>query len=303
MTRLTQILKAAFICAASFLFTTTKTLAQVPDPGFENWDSVDNGSFKTYLPAGWGDFLNQVCAFENKPWAVTRTSDAHSGSYAIQLKNIALASGTSTSLMSRSGKPEEFNNKIPVTARHTKLEGYFKYTSPGNDTFTISVLMMKGENFIGFADYARTKEADTYTKFSIPIIYTAAASEMPDSAIIIINAGSSDHFTEGTTLLLDDVSFNLSSGLQQVPFELKAEINLWPNPATDLVNLSLKGNLQGTVNVEVVNLLGQTIKQTEYPAHGSELQDTLQLGSVPKGLLFIKVTDENGSKAVRLVHE
>lgn len=303
MTRFTQFLKAAFICAAFFLFSSTKALAQIPDPGFENWDSVDNGSFKNYLPAGWGDFLNQACAAENKSWAVTRTSDAHSGSYAIQLRNIALEFATSTGLMSRSGKPEEFNNKIPVTGRHTRLEGYYKYDSPGSDTFTVNVLMIKGENFIGFADYTQTKKTGTYTKFSIPIIYTAAASEMPDSAVIIINAGSSTNFTEGTTLLLDDVNFNLSSGIGQIPFELKAEINIWPNPATNQVYLSLKGDLKGTITVEVVNLLGQTIKQLEYPAHGNELQDTLPLDDLPKGLLFIKVTDENGSKAVRLVHE
>lgn len=302
MTRFTKLFPAAFMCAASLFLSPAITQAQISDPGFENWDSVDNGSFKNYLPAGWGDFINQSCVMENKPWAVTRTNDAHSGSYAIQLKNIALETPMAAGLMSMSGKPDEFNNKIPVTTRHTKLEGYYKYSSPGNDTFRINVLMTKGDQFVGFAEYNQTKKTDTYTKFSIPVIYTSTATQIPDSAVIIISAGSGEVFTEGTTLVLDDINFNLSSGLE-TPHELKAEINVWPNPASGFINLALTGELKGLVNVEIVNLLGQTIKHIQYATHRNELQDIISLDGLAKGLLFIKITDDNGSKAVRLVHQ
>lgn len=303
MNRIKQTLAAAFICTSALFLSSNSVRAQLADPGFENWDSVENSSFTNYLPAGWGDFINQTANMEGKPWAVTRSTDAHSGSYAIQLKNVALSAPMAATLMTRSGNPEEFNNKIPVNSRHTRLEGYYKYSSPANDTFHITVIMMKDQDFIGFADYTQSKKADDYTKFSIPIMYTSAAGIIPDSATILITAGSIESFVEGTTLLLDDVNFNLSSGLQRTNTELRAEMSIWPNPASDQAQLILKGELNGPVKVEIVNLLGQVVRETEYKTNNNQLEETLNLVGLPKGLLFIKVSDLNGAKAMRIVHE
>jgi hypothetical protein len=287
----------------SGVFMGSNAKAQVSDPGFENWDSLDNGFFKNYLPAGWGDMMNMLCEMESKPWAVTRTDDARTGSYAIQLKNIALSSPAGPAILStRSGRPEEFNNKIPVNKRHAKVEGYYKYSTPATDTFTISVILMKGESFIGFGEYKQFRQADAYTKFTVPVMYMAPASVIPDSAVIMIVAGSEEHFTEGTTLILDDVDFEMQSGINEKT-ELKAEISVWPNPAAGPANLNINGELKGQVRIDVTDLLGKTIRTISLEGNTTRTQTNIMLADLPSGILFVKVSDDNGTKALRLVNQ
>jgi hypothetical protein len=295
--KLKNVLIAAIIIAAS-----TATYAQSIQGDFENWDSVDTDIFRNHLPDGWMDLSNRACEQEGKPWAVTRTTDAHSGSYAVLLKNISLSFDEPAMLMSSSNNENIMNNKIPVTARHTRFEGYYKYETPERDTFEITVLMVKGEEYLGYGEFRQSNTTPNYLKFSVPIVYIAAASKIPDSAVIMIRAGSSEHFVAGSALTLDDLGFNLSQGLNNEP-RLDAEVNIWPNPAADETTLSLKGNINGNVKIEVIDLLGKTIKDIVIEPAGRELQTSVSLAGLPQGILFIKVSDNNGSKGFRILHQ
>lgn len=285
---------------AALCLATAATQAQSIQGDFENWDSTGTDFFRNYLPTGWMEVNNYNCEQENKPWAVTRTSDARSGDYAILLRNTELSINTPALIMTATPEDESNNNRVPVNTRHTRLNGYYKYQSPEADTFFVSVIMMKGENFIGYGEYTQYRQQSAYTYFDVPIIYVNA--ETPDAAIINILAGSSEHFVAGSTLTLDDLSFNLSQGLADTR-ELQAEVSLWPNPATDQLHVSLQGNVRGQLKVEVVNLLGATIHEETIATQGFQTEATIQLSDMPSGILFVKVSDETGSKGFRILHQ
>lgn len=293
-----------FLVAALTVVSFFKANAQGINGGFEQWDSVDNGMFTNHVPTGWFEFMNSICESESLAWSVTQSTDAHSGSYAIQLKNIATSLNQTAMLMTNSSSQDGgMNNKIPVTSRYTRLEGYYKYSTLQPDTFSIMVLMTKGEDFIAVAEFKRAANTSNYTKFSIPIVYTSPASIIPDSAVIMITAGSNENFREGSTLLLDDITFALNTGLNDTKDAFKAEVSVYPNPASDYVNVAVKGAAHGKVKVELVNIIGQTLKVEEVAPLNQQVNMQLNLCDAPKGVLFIKVSDESGSKGYRILNQ
>ena len=293
-----------FLVAALTVVSFFKANAQGINGGFEQWDSVDNGMFTNHVPTGWFEFMNSICESESLAWSVTQSTDAHSGSYAIQLKNIATSLNQTAMLMTNSSSQDGgMNNKIPVTSRYTRLEGYYKYSTLQPDTFSIMVLMTKGEDFIAVAEFKRAANTSNYTKFSIPIVYTSPASIIPDSAVIMITAGSNENFREGSTLLLDDITFALNTGLNDNKDAFKAEVSVYPNPASDYVNIAVKEATHGKVKVELVNIIGQTLKVEETTPVNQQVNMQLNLCDAPKGVLFIKVSDESGSKGYRILNQ
>ncbi|MFA6260520.1 MAG: T9SS type A sorting domain-containing protein [Bacteroidia bacterium] len=296
-------IKTTFLFGATLLGSLAHANAQISDSGFEQWDSVETNGFKNFLPAGWFDITNVVCDMESQPWAVTRTTDAYKGMYAIQLKNIELSLSQPAILFSSAGYSDQINNKIPVSARYTSLNGFYKYIPAAADTFSIMVLMFKGEDMIGFGEFRSSQQTNDYTALHMPVLYTAAASVVPDSAVIMIYAGSSDHFVANTTLLLDEVEFGMTSGLSREFGDLDAKLVLSPNPATNHVNLEILGAEKGKMFVELYSITGSLIKRMEVEIGNEKQEVRLDLTEIPKGLLFVSVTDQIHTKSIKLLHQ
>lgn len=295
--------KKLLLSATAALLSVITTTAQDINGGFEQWDSVNNGIFTNHIPRGWAEFTNPTCQEEGLPWSVTRSNDARTGSSALQLKNIATSLNQTTMIMTNSANGVGFDNKIPVNARYTRLEGYCKYTTAEPDTFTIMVLMMNAGDFIAVANYEQATNTSAYTRFSIPIMYSAPSAIIPDSAVIMISAGSTETFREGSTLLIDDVAFALTNGVNDYKDELRADVSVYPNPASEFINVSVKGAAHGNVTVELVNIIGQTLQKEEIKPVNQQVDLSLKLNDAPKGILFVKVSDSSGSKGYRVFNQ
>lgn len=299
-------MKKIIIITAAVLsfFTSVKLNAQGLNGQFENWDSTETDLFKDFMPTGWINYTNQYCAMENKELAITRTTDANSGNYAIKLKNIATSIPQPAMLMTGTVTADGSSvNKVPVDKRYTKLEGFYKYSTQITDTFSIVVFMLQGEDIVGGGELKKSANTTAYTKFSIPIMYFGSASIIPDSVAIIISAGSMQDVKEGSTLLIDDVNFApLNTGINEVS-ELQAQVTLFPNPSSDVINISAQQVAHGDVKIELVNLIGQVLKSTTVTPVGQAIETSFTLVDMPKGILFVKVSDNSGSKGFRVIHQ
>jgi hypothetical protein len=69
------------------------------------------------------------------------------------------------------------------------------------------------------------------------------------------------------------------------------------------VNVSVKGATHGKVKVELVNIIGQTLKVEEVIPVSQQVNMRLNLNDAPKGVLFIKVSDESGSQGYRILSQ
>ena len=299
-------MKVIVITTLSLLvaFFGNKSKAQTLSGDFENWDSVSTEMFTDYLPNGWGAFLNQFCEEEGKPWSVTPTTDANSGTRAIQLKNIATSFSQAATLMTGGYTPENgFVNKVPVDKRYTRLEGYYKYATTLPDTFSIMAFMFKGEDIIATGELRKSANTSTYTKFSMPIVYFGGAAITPDSVAIVIYAGSIENVKEGTTLILDDIAFApVNTGILEQA-ELKANVSVYPNPSSELLTVSVQQATHGDVTIELVNMVGQVLKTQKVSPAGNNVETSFTLLDMPKGLLFVRVADDSGAKGYRIVHQ
>ena len=74
----------------------------------------------------------------------------------------------------------------------------------------------------------------------------------------------------------------------------QAEIKLYPNPATALVNYEVSKLARGRYQLAVVNMLGQRVVRREFNAFGDQTRLTLDLGGLRGGQYLVSLTNERG---------
>jgi hypothetical protein len=102
------------------------------------------------------------------------------------------------------------------------------------------------------------------------------------------------------TFRLDTVIFNGTNhvmvGLNKVTTDLNAKFTLYPNPSTDgIVTIAANSEFE---KVEVLNILGAVIS-TENGVEGNKIK--MDLGSLPAGTYFVRVSNGNKSKTEKLI--
>lgn len=69
----------------------------------------------------------------------------------------------------------------------------------------------------------------------------------------------------------------------------ESSIKLYPNPATDILNISV----EVTADLEVINIAGQVVLSTSVDAQNT----TIDISNLNRGMYFVKITDKNGNAA------
>ena len=139
---------ALLFCSALTAF------AQIPNASFENWTA---GS-----PDNW--FVNNVSALGWTP--VTRTSTAHSGTYALRGDVITMPTGGVLSPQIITGTSAA---GFAVNQRYGAITGYYQFSPSSGDRFFVTAAMYKGgASGVGVAAAGGylTTAASSYTQFS-----------------------------------------------------------------------------------------------------------------------------------------
>jgi hypothetical protein len=76
---------------------------------------------------------------------------------------------------------------------------------------------------------------------------------------------------------------------------------VYPNPAGDVVRIGFAG--AGTVQVDLLDAVGQSILRMSSPASGDRTEVTVSLADLPSGIYFLAVGDEHARRVERLVKE
>ena len=104
---------------------------------------------------------------------------------------------------------------------------------------------------------------------------------------------------DGSTVVIGDVSGKSGRGYAEVystginnagVTEIKSEFTIYPNPASDELNIKIESNLLGS-QFRIINTLGQEVKQGEL----SNLNSTIDLSKLPKGSYNMLIGTENYS--------
>lgn len=304
------------------LLARTAAAQTVTNADFETW--ATSPSTKVEAPANWltADlilaFTNQIPAtnfYDTK--TVTKTTDAHSGSFAASLNTLTLTNTAGASLIfpgfmvlgSRPGSRSQFirglpNAGSPATARPAQMQLYYKFTGPATDSASVLVYFTStapgGAPAIIGAALTYFAPSATYVPLTLPIQY--ASSAVPDSVHIQIGSGDAAKLTSGAKLLIDDITFGGTALAMRADAGLQAQLTVSPNPspAGRFVISSPATPELAAAPLTVLDVLGREVLRQ--PAQTAPTpQRTLDLGSLPLGIYLLRLDSKQGVVTRQLV--
>lgn len=289
----------------------------IPNPGFESWEDDKNAT-------DWNSSFNTV-VFGVVPvnyQAATKTTDAHSGQYAVKLnRNTVTVYGQPPIYLPGICQLGEFNideiqemvlsgemdmdmtrmmgGGAPFSEIPLSVKAWIKYQpdSETNDTLLIGVLLLKenevlGTQIIAQGYYSSGEAINDYTEITISI-ETLIPEETPEKINIIFSTASG-YGCGDASLFVDDVSVNTPSGIVgygTLPF------TIFPNPARNVVNVSLQNDQE--FDVEMYDLTGKKVLSQQ-----KQIQTTaLNIQHLSAGTYLLKLMQGEKNAIQKIVIE
>lgn len=268
-----------------------QVMAQLPNASFEQWDSsvVINGT-KIHDPLNWFS-SNSILVDIGMEQTCVRTTDAHSGNYALQLTSkkddgdeqaTYLTSGNNIG----QGPTDPTVAKFKLEGRINGFEGYYKYMPNGVDSFRVFLAMYRNGQYLGQSFIYISTPASSYTKFFWPVNYPGTITP-PDSAKFIIEP-SVINGSEGSVLILDDlgVTYGFSSGLNKE--DLALQLELYPNPTSNVLTIK-SSKWVNHFSYKIVDAKGALVLKGEYNGV------SIDVANLPQGLYNLWVSTPEGN--------
>lgn len=287
-------LPALFIIALiSSLSFTTPYIAAAQDPtpnaGFEEWTEVDF-FVDFFTPNSW-DNLDSVTAIFST-LTCQRTTDAHSGSYAVKLVTYALAAVNDTvNGIITTGNliitpPYGIEGGIPYSERPDSIACWLKYQPVGGDSTMIQFTLLAGNNdTVGMALLKVGANISSYTRFSAPVKYYSAAT--PSLSRWMVSSSNGYKAIPGSALYIDDLSLLFATGVDDV--QPASGIEITNSLVTNQLLLHNPNHVNGQLRLyDAMGALHATYPVT----HASE---QFQLPTAMNGLYYCVVVDKNGA--------
>jgi len=263
----------------------------IPNPGFENWTL--GGNYED--PDGWFT-LNQGTSITGVE-TVTKTSDAHSGSYAIRLetKKVLTETVPGTAVAGVLNLLTlEVNPGFDIPGNPITLTGWHKYQPFLLDAGSIEVLLskwnpaLKIREPVGSGIFVQPLPINSYTSFTLDLIYTS--SDTADTAIITLLSGSPTN-SPGSVLFIDDLNFSFPPPLTVNIEDISAskDITAFPNPASHHVLISTPDGK--AAYIELRDFTGRLVSQV--PVSSDQTQVSVQ--ELPIGNYTYLLVDETGN--------
>ncbi len=185
----------------------------VPNGGFENF--TDFGNHKSFN--GWDDINNQTSMLGFSTVLVD-SLNVHGGFTAAKvrtftLQGIGLTVPGIMSLGIINDTTGVAGGGIPFSYRPAHLLGWYKYSPAGGDTCSVEITLSKWNTITQTRDivasgfFRQDNIVSSYNQFAAPIAYYMP--DNPDTMIItIMSSIDADTTNNGSTLYIDDLSFN-----------------------------------------------------------------------------------------------
>lgn len=264
-----------------------KLYSQIPNNNFETW--VDYSSFED--PAGWAT-LN-FASISGLPITVSRNIEENGNtSMRVRTEEYTNASSEKDTLpgIAITGSilfpSPTIVSGFPITGRPNTFNGSFKSNIVLEDTAFVTLSLFKynattnQRDSIGAAIFYTTNTVNSFTKFEVPIGYTASL-EAPDTAVISVI--SSGKFPKpGNTIFLDDLALSYPTN-QAFNFISEKSFRTYPNPGNTFVILEKIPS-----NAHILQIIDCTGKEKEKYTVSSDVF-TISTNNYTPGLYHYKI--------------
>ena len=292
-------MKKLFTLLVALLLTSASFAQQIPNPGFENWQTKAGIGFTgpyTYdIPQNWelGFVSDLLSGFGMKP-NVGKGTPGSSGNFALKLSSTADTIGAD--VQCRFAVPGGVSQALTGTFKTSGV-----VTDPA-DYGKVFVFLTKWNgtttDTVGFASTDLTSSPNGYSSFSALIQNTS--SIQPDSASIYFL-----YFPEeaNTHILIDELAFItlLSNGKETATTN---QLSLFPNPVTDKTTLTFKAQKPGKGTVVIRDMVGKEVKNLPATALNTDSNSiTLETASLKKGIYTVTLQTENETQTLRFLKQ
>ena len=113
------------------------------------------------------------------------------------------------------------------------------------------------------------------------------------SAIVAANLNGS---TGGDGSVFANVTLSEAEVSRIFDSELNIDLQLFPNPVQEVLNINLSSQESGTANIKLINLSGQIVKQSAINLFYGQQSKSIALSNFPKGIYFLHFS--NGEKSI-----
>ncbi len=225
------------IIAAIFLsFVTAVSIAQIPNPSFENWTAGN--------PNGWTDGNSIV------PGTTTESNNAHAGTHACSLNSSGGIGGfvqTGTSF---------YDSYFHQPGNFIALNGWYILNSVSGEGIYVTVQNKAGNSSNGSGNYQSTISTAVYKQFSACMSGETATTD--STSISITLTGSPAH--TGAYVIIDDLSFGpCVNAVDNIASDVTLEPS-YPNPASTICNIIYSIPIPGNVCVSLYDLSGRKLE-------------------------------------------
>lgn len=264
---------------------------QFENAGFENWENL---GAPTEEPNDWSSIKTSDVSSLNSlaPQVVSRSTDAHSGSYSLLVENKSAGFGIVANGIVSNGRihadldPElgyvftdgadgQWNTSF--ASRPDSLVGWYKYNPSGADQGKVDVILHTTSGFDFPGDENGVKQVgrarfdipnttiSTWKRFAVPFHYNS--SDAPEYILAVLTSGDSTQAVNGSKAWFDDLEliYNVASVEDLSAEEMKVStdenrLKLW----------ALNGWNQ-EVRIELYDLQGRVVSNTIWNA-GNDLE-------------------------------
>ncbi len=294
-------MKKTILSIAAVAFTSASLFAQIPNNGFENWTSM--GSYSN--PDGW-DQLNNLTASASI-YTCTKGTPGFVGTGYLKLvsktvgTNVAPGIAVSGLINISAMKPK---SGFPYTGQPQKLTGSWQYMASGADAGFISIILTKWNSTsmkrdtIAKANQVLSGMAMSWATFNINLTYKSSA--LPDSAIIVLSASGATPVAN-SYLYVDNLSFAGSvAGINNID-NYVSNINTYPNPTSDNINVELYAQKVSIIKLQLVDITGKLIKEINVGEVQGNYKHTISTTGISKGVYFLKVTANDAVETKKII--
>ena len=105
--------------------------------------------------------------------------------------------------------------------------------------------------------------------------------------------------TSWATIFSQPVTYTL--GGEREAMNIVADLDVYPNPSRDLFNVTFTSEEAQTMNVKVVNMIGEQVYTEELTEFVGQYTKVINMTTQPKGVYFLEITTDNGAVNKKIV--
>ncbi|MHB8261928.1 MAG: T9SS type A sorting domain-containing protein [Bacteroidia bacterium] len=312
--------KSLFILGTAFCLNAQ---AQLINPGFETWSadmivSTANEPNSGNNSTGWWTYNMFNSSFVgSSPISVLKCDTFHGGAYSARIETV-IYTPTSYSYTAPWGVPfighnyldtlgilftgttnesgPSFKPGIPCTQKLATLSFWYQYKPNGIDTAECRVLLVNQRNPVA-GGLVKINTATTGQWVQSTVSFTYVSALTPDTLYILFSSSSLDKKPKaGSVFWVDDVSVTYLAGIEQ--FTTTNEVNIYPNPASQLLNLKISKFDNGNTNsVEIYNIIGECVHRQIVKSSNSQID----ISDLSEGVYNLSLISNEGVVNKRVV--